>query len=312
MPYTHIPAMVNEVLYYLDCRPGNVVVDCTLGGAGHAKAILERIVPKGHLIGIDQDMDAIENAKETLKAYASDLTLFHGNFVQTSEALSLTGRDAADGMLLDLGVSLHQLKHSGRGFSFNNDEPLDMRMNTEADATAGDIINTMTQAHLVNIFKEYGEERWARQIARKIVSVRSREKIRTSGALAKLVSDTIPKKARYTGKIHPATRVFLSLRIAVNKELERLEQFLTTAVNLLRPNGRLCILSYHSLEDRIVKRYIRLMEKGCRCPPDLPKCICEGKPSVVNLTRKAVRPKNDEVEHNPMSRSARLRAVLKP
>ncbi len=311
MPYNHVPAMVREVLYYLNCRPGNVVVDCTLGGAGHAKRILEQIIPGGLLIGIDQDKDAIENAREILKPYASNLHLFHGNFVQVSEALSQKRVDAVDGMLLDLGVSLHQLKYSGRGFSFDKDERLDMRMNTESTTTAEDIINRLTREDLKNIFREYGEERRASQIARKIVSTRPHKRIRTSAELVELVRDAVPRKAQYGQRIHPATRVFMSLRIAVNKELERLEQFMATAVDLLKPTGRLCALSYHSLEDRIVKQHIRSMEKGCRCPPEFPTCVCDGKAVVVNLTRKPIRPGKEEIEQNPRARTARLRAAEK-
>jgi 16S rRNA (cytosine1402-N4)-methyltransferase len=311
MPYNHIPAMVCEVLQYLNCKPGNVVVDCTIGGAGHAKAILEQIIPGGLLIGIDQDKDAIENARETLKPYGSNVHLFHGNFVQASEALSQKRLDAADGMLLDLGVSLHQIKHSGRGFSFDKDERLDMRMNTESATTAEDIVNSLNQEDLKNIFRSYGEERWAGQVARKIVSARSHKRIRTSAELSELVRVAVPKRAQHGQQIHPATRVFMSLRIAVNKELERLEQFMSTAVDLLRPTGRLCVLSYHSLEDRIVKQHIRSMEKGCRCPPEFPTCVCDGEAVAVNLTRKPIRPGKLEIQQNPRARTARLRAAEK-
>ncbi|MBW1961943.1 MAG: 16S rRNA (cytosine(1402)-N(4))-methyltransferase RsmH [Deltaproteobacteria bacterium] len=311
MPYVHIPAMVHEVLQYLDCKPGKVIVDCTLGAAGHAKAILEQIIPNGFLIGIDQDKEAIESARDTLRRYSSNIELFHGNFVRISEALSAKRIDAVDGILLDLGVSLHQLKNSGRGFSFNKDEPLDMRMNTDSATTAADIVNNMSQEDLVNIFRVYGQERWARRIARAIVSVRSHKKIRTSAELAELVLKAVPKKHRYGQRIHPATRVFMSLRIAVNKELERLEQVLKVAVNLLKPKGRLCVLSYHSLEDRIVKQQIRLLEKGRSRDPYLQECICDGRASVVNLTRKPIRPSKKEIKQNPMARSARLRAIEK-
>ena len=311
MSYVHIPVMLEEVLQYLDCKPGHVVVDGTLGGAGHAKAILDRIIPGGLLIGIDQDKDAIENAREKLKSYASNLHLFHGNFIQSSEALSQKGIVSVDAILLDLGVSLHQLKYSGRGFSFNEDEPLDMRMNMNIRTTAEDIVKHMTEKGLIKILRDYGEERWARRISRKIISVRSRKAIRTSRELAELVQEAVPKKAQYSQQIHPATRVFMSLRIAVNQELERLDQFMRMAGNLLQPHGRLCVLSYHSLEDRIVKHRFKQMEKGCRCPPDFPQCICNEKPVVQVLTRKAVRPTKEEVKQNPPARSARLRAVEK-
>ena len=184
-------------------------------------------------------------------------------------------------------------------------------MNIKSQTAAEEIVNSMNEKGLIKILKDYGEERWARQISRKIVKERSRKKIRTSAELARLVREAVPKKARYGQKIHPATRVFKSLRIAVNQELEHLDQLMNTAGDLLRPKGRLCVLSYHSLEDRIVKHRLKQMEKGCRCPPDFPQCVCQGKPVVQNLTRKAVKPSNEEIEHNPSARSARLRAVEK-
>lgn len=311
MSYVHVPVMLEEVLQYLNCMPGQVIVDGTLGGAGHAKAILERIIPGGLLIGIDQDKDAIENAKETLAVFRENLHLFQGNFTQISEALAQKGIGSVDGILLDLGVSLNQLKNSGRGFSFNEDAPLDMRMNTNTSTTAEDIVNQTTEKGLIRILRDYGEERWARQISRKIISVRSRKKIRTSRELAELVREAVPKKAQYGRQIHPATRVFMSLRIAVNQELERLDQFMDTAGDLLNHHGRFCVLAYHSLEDRIVKHRFKELEKGCRCPPDFPQCVCNEKPVVQILTRKAVRPKDEEVRQNPPARSARLRAVEK-
>ena len=303
--------MLEEVLQYLNCKPGHVIVDGTLGGAGHAKAILERIIPGGLLIGIDQDKDAIENAKKALGSYGSNVHLFKGNFTRIYEALSQKEITSVDGMLLDLGVSLNQLKNSGRGFSFNKDEPLDMRMDMNVSTTAQDIVNQKTEKDLTKILRDYGEERWARQISKKIVSVRSRTKIRTSRELAELVREAVPKKAQYSQQIHPATRVFMALRIAVNQELERLEQFMDIAGDLLQPKGRLCVLAYHSLEDRIVKHRFKQMEKGCRCPPEFPQCICNEKPVVKILTRKAVKPKDEEVRQNPPARSARLRAVEK-
>ena len=311
MPYAHVPVMLEEVLQYLNCSPGQVIVDGTLGGAGHAKAILERIVPGGLLIGIDQDMDAIENARGALKSYGKNVHLFQGNFTQISEPLSQTGTASVDGILLDLGVSLNQLKNSRRGFSFNEDAPLDMRMNMNISTTAQDIVNQTTEKGLIKIFRDYGEERWARPIARKIISVRSRKTIRTSQDLADLVRQAVPKKAQYSQQIHPATRVFMALRIAVNQELKRLREFMDMSGDLLQPKGRFCVLAYHSLEDRIVKHEFKQMEKGCLCPHDFPQCICDRKPLVKILTRKAVRPRDEEVRQNPPARSARLRAVEK-
>ena len=311
MPYRHIPAMQREVLQYLNCRSGKTYVDGTLGGAGHARSILEKIGPRGLLIAIDQDIEAIENAQESLKAFKTKIRLFRGNFVQLPDALSQFGIDGVDGILLDLGLSLHQIKASGRGFSFQLDEPLDMRMNIETKETAADIINRAPEQDLKKIFKSYGEERWSGKIAKRIVAERSREAIGTSKKLAEIVMAAIPRGAMQRQRIHPATRVFMALRIAVNKELERLEAFMDVAFNLLNPTGRLCVISYHSLEDRIIKHRIRALEKGCQCPGDFPQCACGRERQVKNLTRKPIRPTALETEDNPMARSARLRAAEK-
>ena len=311
MPYPHVPVMQQEVVDYLNCRPGKIYVDCTLGGSGHARAILENISPNGVLIGIDQDVDAIENAEEMLKPYALNIRLFHGNFIQLPEFLERLEIAAADGILLDLGISLHHLRQSGRGFSFKGDEPLDMRMNVQTKTTARDIVNLWPERELRKIFKEYGEERWGRQTAHKIIAVRRQKRITTTKELVEIVCGVVPKQAAAKGRIHPATRVFMALRIAVNQELERLDQFMDMVADLLSPRGRFCALSYHSLEDRIVKHRIKRMEQECTCPPDFPRCVCEKKATVRNLTRKPKRPSKEEINNNPMARSARLRAMEK-
>lgn len=311
MPFKHIPVMLPQVLHYLNCKQGKIYVDCTLGGSGHARAICEKIAPDGVLIGIDQDIDAIQNATEVLKQFDLSIHLFHENFVHLPELLRQLRIAAVDGILLDLGISLHQLESSGRGFSFNKEEPLDMRMNIEASTKAEDLINSMEEKSLRNIFQEYGEERWAGQIARKIVKQRQRKAIRSSAELAQIICDAVPKKASFNQKIHPATRVFMALRIAVNRELERLDLFMENVADLLNPKGRLCVLSFHSLEDRIVKHRIKALEKTCVCPPDFPKCVCTQKKIVRSLTKKVVRPTKDEIEINPMARSSKLRAFEK-
>jgi 16S rRNA (cytosine1402-N4)-methyltransferase len=311
MPFKHIPVMLPQVLHYLNCKQGKIYVDCTLGGSGHARAICEKIVPDGVLIGIDQDIDAIQNATKVLKQFDLSIHLFHENFVHLPELLRQLRIAAVDGILLDLGISLHQLESSGRGFSFNKEEPLDMRMNIEASTKAEDLINSMEEKSLRNIFQEYGEERWAGQIARKIVKQRQRKAIRSSAELAQIICDAVPKKASLNQKIHPATRVFMALRIAVNRELERLDLFMENVADLLNPKGRLCVLSFHSLEDRIVKHRIKALEKTCVCPPDFPKCVCTQKKIVRSLTKKVVRPTKDEIEINPMARSSKLRAFEK-
>ena len=311
MSYRHIPAMLNEVVNYLNCRPGNVYVDGTLGGCGHARAICEKIIPGGTLIGIDQDIDAISNAETALKDYSSNIHLFHGNFERLRQFLEQIEIDSVDGILLDLGLSQHQIENSGRGFSFNKDEPLDMRMDIQSKITAEKLVNTLPQAELQKIFKEYGEERRAKQIARNIISIRRHKKISSSKQLAQIVVNSTPAKAASKSKIHPATRVFMALRIAVNKELERLMTFLDDVVEVLNPGGRLCVLSFHSLEDRIVKQHFKALEKGCTCPPKLPQCACGKEPQLRILTKKVVRPTEEEIAANPMARSTRLRTAEK-
>ncbi len=310
-PYRHISAMPKEVALYLDCAPGDIVVDCTLGGSGHAREICRKILPDGLLVGIDQDKDAIRNAEKTLEPFTADIRLFHGPFTRLPEFLSQLGLASVNAILMDLGLSLHHIEGSGRGFSFQKDEPLDMRMNQEARTRAETLVNGMNARELERIFREYGEERWSRAIARNIVRERKREPIRTTGRLARIIRAAIPGKAAAASRIHPATRVFMALRIAVNRELDRLRRFLEFAPDLLNPGGRLCVLSFHSLEDRIVKQRFKALEKGCTCPPGFPICACGREPMVRILTKKTVRPGPDEIAANPMARSTRLRAVEK-
>jgi len=306
MVYRHTSVMTAEVMTYLNCRPGKIYADCTLGGSGHARSILERIIPEGLLIGIDQDRDAIINAEKVLGPHTSHLRLFHDNFIRLPDILTQLDIASVDGILLDLGLSFYQLESSGRGFSFQKDEPLDMRMNVDADYRAADLVNQMSEKELKRIFTEYGEERWAGRIARRIVEKRKAKKIESSHHLAQIVCESVPKGSR---RIHPATRVFMALRIAVNQELQMLQLFMENVVNLLNPKGRLCVLSFHSLEDRMVKQQLNTWEKGCICPPDFPKCVCGKKKTVRCLTKKAIRPTEQEVKVNPMARSAKLRAM---
>jgi len=308
MPLKHIPVMISEVLHYLDCKPGKIYVDGTLGGAGHARAICSKISPGGVFIGIDQDIDAIKNAKNVLESFDITIRLFHGNFINLPEFLRQLNIKAVDGILLDLGISLHQIESSGRGFSFLRDEPLDMRMNKMSGITAEDLINTMDEKNLKKIFREYGEERWAGQIAKKIAASRKQKAIKSSRQLAQIVCDAVPKSS-FHQKIHPATRVFMAIRIAVNRELEMLNLFMENVADLLNPKARLCVLSFHSLEDRIVKHRLKTLEKGCVCPSDFPECICNQKPILRLLTKRVVRPSIEEIERNPMARSTKLRAA---
>lgn len=311
MNYGHVSAMLHEAVACLNCRPGGIYVDGTIGGAGHARAICLQIMPGGKLIGIDQDRDAIANAQTLLEPFAPDVHLYHGNFIHLPEYLQELRVDAVDGILLDLGLSQHQLEASGRGFSFQKDEPLDMRMDIRSPTKAADLVNDLGERELIRIFKEYGEERWSKRIAGAIVAARARGRLQTSRQLAEVVRAAVPRRAAAQQKIHPATRVFMALRIAVNKELERLETFLGTALDYLVPGGRFCVLAFHSLEDRMVKRRFKDLARGCICPPDLPLCACGQKPRARLITKKALRPSPEEVARNPMARSTRLRAVEK-
>ncbi len=314
--YKHTPVMLNEAIHYLNCQPGKIYVDCTLGGAGHTTAILEKILPGGMVLCMDQDKDAIANAENILNPHKEHIRLFHGNFIHLPEFLSELNIRSVDGILLDLGISFYQIDASGRGFSFNKDESLDMRMNLDTDMTAADLINESDEDDLARIFKEYGEERWSKRIARKIAERRKNHSIGSSRELAQIVCEAIPGGAARQQRIHPATRVFMAVRIAVNKELERLSEFIDNIVAkdngaILNPNGRLCIISFHSLEDRIVKQGFKFLESGCICPPDFPICVCNKEKIVNILTRKAVKPTQEEIAANPMARSAKLRVAEK-
>ena len=303
--------MLDEVVESLNCSPGKIMADCTLGGAGHASAICSRIFPGGLFIGIDQDPAAIEHAKDKLKSFGPDVKLFCDNFSNLATILSGLGVAAADGIVVDLGLSLHQITGSGRGFSFNRDEPLDMRMDPSSETTAEELVNRMPKKELEQLFRTYGEERWSRAISERIVRERRREPIRTSARLAKIVAAVAAGKQKGRWQIHPATRVFMALRIAVNRELERLESFLEEVEALLAPGGRLSIISFHSLEDRLVKHRLKAYARGCTCPPEAPVCVCGGRPVFHLLTKKGLKPTAEEVARNPMARSARLRIAEK-
>ena len=309
MAYRHVSAMTHEVMACLACRPGGTYADCTLGGSGHARAICEAIGPGGRLIGVDQDSDAIANAEIVLKSFAVDISLFHGNFTGLPDFLSELGIEAVDGILLDLGLSQHQIESSGRGFTFQKDEPLDMRMDQRSQKSAEDLVNTLSEKALTSLFQSYGEERWSKRIARAVISARRSKPIRTTGQLVDLVRQAVPGKAAAQQKIHPATRVFMALRIAVNDELACLDRFLTAGLDLLRIGGRMCVLSFHSLEDRMVKQRFKHWADPCTCPPDLPRCGCGAVQRVRLITRKVIRPSDEEIKSNPMARSTRLRCM---
>jgi len=311
MGFEHTSVMSQEVHEHQNLKPGNISVDCTLGGAGHAFATIKAILPDGLLIGIDQDLDAITHAEKTLQPFKKNVRLFHNNFSDLPEILNSNGIKGVNSILLDLGFSLNQLKNGNRGFSFNKNEPLDMRMDIRNDLTAFEIINSFQEDELINIFFKFGEEKFSRRIAKKIVETRRDTPIHTSSELAQIITNAIPAKFVYGQRIHPATRTFQALRIAVNRELERLETFMEIVPSLLLKGGRLCVISFHSLEDRIVKQALRKFESGCTCPKNLPICLCGFVPQMESIFRKPLVPTKEEIALNPMARSSKLRVAQK-
>ncbi|NMA65660.1 MAG: 16S rRNA (cytosine(1402)-N(4))-methyltransferase RsmH [Clostridiaceae bacterium] len=312
MEFEHKPIMLDECIEFLNIRPDGTYVDCTLGGAGHSSKILEKLGKNGLLIGIDQDENAIKAAGKRLsevKTYAN-YVIEHTNFENIREVIKKQKRDSVDGVLLDLGVSSHQLDEAERGFSYQHDAPLDMRMDRSNSMNAEILVNTLGQEELTRIIREYGEEKWASRIAEFIVRNREIQKIKTTGQLVEIIKAAIPAKARRTGP-HPAKRTFQAIRIAVNRELEVLENLLSDVVDILSPGGRIAVITFHSLEDRIVKRSFKEMSQNCICPKDLPQCVCGIKPKVKIITRKPVIPTDEELKENPRSRSSKLRVAEK-
>jgi 16S rRNA (cytosine1402-N4)-methyltransferase len=308
MKSRHIPVMVQEVIDYLITGDGGIYLDCTVGTGGHAASILEATSPHGRLIGIDIDPEAVMLAKERLSSYGDRVLLVHGNFADLGEILNRQGIAKVDGVLMDLGVSALQLDTPSRGFSFRDSGPLDMRM----DQTSGQpIYYDLTRksiAELAEIIRDFGEERWAKRIAVGIVEAGRKSPLTTTTRLAEIVEKSVP---RSSGNIHPATRTFQALRIYKNKELTNLKNGLDRAIPALRPGGRICVISFHSLEDRIVKHTFRALERGCTCPPEAPVCVCGRKPALKILTRRPATPREKEIKANPRCRSAKLRAAAK-
>ena len=308
VPVYHEPVMLREMLDALAVKPGGTYIDCTVGGGGHASGILERSAPDGILIGLDRDPDAMAAAAERLKTFGKRVILVQADFRDLLRVLAGLGVGNADGVLYDLGVSSHQFDDPERGFTYREDAPLDMRMDPGGGLTAADLVNTLPHDELARIIRQYGEERWAGRIAAFIVEERRHRPIRTTGDLVEIIKRAVPARARRQGP-HPARRTFQALRIAVNAELEALVSSLRQAVDVLKPGGRICVIAYHSLEDRIVKETFREMAAGCTCPPGLPVCRCGREPLLRVLTKRPQYPSPEEVAANPRSRSARLRAA---
>ena len=303
LPPTHIPVLLKETMEALAVQPGGRYIDCTLGAGGHAAAILEHSSPGGQLLGIDADPEAIKIARARLEAYSGSTLLINDNFANLQAICLKYDFFPVHGILFDLGLSSLQLNGNGRGFSFQHDAPLDMRLSPSQEVTAADIINTSPEAELAHLIRKYGEEGYSRQIAHRIVNQRP---IKTTLQLAQTIEQATGGRR---GRLHPATKTFQALRIAVNHELEHLEAALKQAINLLGFEGRLVLISYHSLEDRIVKQFMRQESMGCICPPGTPTCICGHTVSLRLINKRVITPSLVEVQLNPRSRSAKLRAA---
>lgn len=309
MEFEHKSVLLEEVIDGLRIKEDGIYVDGTLGGAGHSIEIVKRLT-SGKLIGIDQDLDALSKAKEVLSGYEDKVILKHSNYEKVDEILKEENIDKIDGILLDLGVSSYQLDEISRGFSHNNDAPLDMRMDKTSDKTAYDVVNKYSQKEIEDVIFKYGEERWAKRIAEFIINERKIKPIETTLELVSVIKKAIPKKVRMEG-IHPAKRTFQGIRIEVNRELEVLENSINKMVSLLNPGGRLVIITFHSLEDRIVKLAFKELYSDCICPEQAPICTCDKEREIEIITRKPIYPSKEEINNNKRSRSAKLRIAEK-
>lgn len=305
MKFKHVPVMLNEVLEGLNIKEDGIYVDGTLGGAGHSTEIVKRL-STGKLIGIDQDENAIKKSKEVLADYSDRTIIVKENFKNIKNVLNTLGINKVDGILLDLGVSSHQLDEEERGFSYNKDAPLDMRMDRGNAFSAWDVVNKYSEKELEKIIWDFGEEKWAKRIAKFIVEERREAPIDTTFELVSVIKKAIPKKVRSQGG-HPARKTFQAIRIEVNQEIDILKNSILNANEVLNESGRLCIITFHSLEDRIVKDTFKYLNKDCICPPEFPVCTCNKKRELKILTRKPIIPSEEEIETNPRSRSAKLR-----
>lgn len=306
--FSHVTVLLNETVGGLNIKPDGIYVDGTLGGGGHSEAICKQLGENGLLIGIDQDEDALKAAKERLEPYANRTLFVHNNFSNIKEVLESLEIEAIDGMMMDLGVSSYQLDEAERGFSYMNTGKLDMRMDRTQEFSAYEVVNSYTKEELFRIIKDYGEERWAKRVAEFIVDARQEKPVETTEELVSIIKKAIPAGARKDGP-HPAKRTFQAIRIEVNNELGILTETIKDITDVLNPEGRISIITFHSLEDRIVKNAFRDLSKGCKCPPELPICVCNSKPLLKVITRKPVAPSDQEIEANPRARSAKLRVA---
>lgn len=307
MEFNHYSVLLNETIENLNIKPDGIYVDGTLGGGGHAYQVASRLSEKGRLIGIDQDADAIAAAGERLKEFGDKITIIRSNYANMKEELHRIGMEKVDGIVLDLGVSSFQLDTPERGFTYRDENaPLDMRMDDRQSLTAKDIVNGYSEMELYRIIRDYGEDKFAKNIAKHIVQERAKKPIETTGELTEIIRASIPMKVQVTGG-HPAKRTFQAIRIELNKELEVLQNNLDDMIDLLNPGGRICIITFHSLEDRIVKTNFKRNENPCTCPSDFPVCVCGKKSKGKVVTRKPILPSEEELEVNSRSKSAKLR-----
>lgn len=310
MEFRHTPVLLNEVIENLNIRPDGTYIDGTLGGAGHSHEIATRLTSGGRLIGIDQDKDAVMAATKRLSGLADKVTIIRSNYENIPEIAKELGIEGVDGILLDLGVSSYQLDNPERGFSYNTDEPLDMRMDQDAAVSARTIVNTYSEEELTRILRDYGEEKFAARIAGAIVKKRQEKPLETTGELVKIIRACVPMKMQEKFG-NPCKRTFQAIRIACNRELEVLEDSIDGLIDLLNPGGRLCIITFHSLEDRICKNAFRRNENPCICPPQFPVCVCGRKSKGRVITKKAILPSEEELAFNKRSASAKLRVFEK-
>lgn len=307
MEFNHYSVLLNETIENLNIKPDGIYVDGTLGGGGHAYQVASRLSEKGRMIGIDQDADAIAAAGERLKEFGDKITIIRSNYANMKEELHRIGVEKVDGIVLDLGVSSFQLDTPERGFTYRDENaPLDMRMDDRQSLTAKDIVNGYSEMELYRIIRDYGEDKFAKNIAKHIVQERAKKPIETTGELTEIIRASIPMKVQVTGG-HPAKRTFQAIRIELNKELEVLQDNLDDMIDLLNPGGRICIITFHSLEDRIVKTNFKRNENPCTCPSDFPVCVCGKKSKGKVVTRKPILPSEEELEVNSRSKSAKLR-----
>lgn len=306
MDFKHISVLLDETIDGLDIKPDGIYVDGTLGGGGHSYEILKRLSPKGRLIGIDQDGEALKAAGERLKEFENQVTLVRNNYCEIDKVLKELNVKKVDGILLDIGVSSYQLDNLERGFSYKSDAPLDMRMDTRQELTAADVVNTYSENELFKIIKDYGEDKFAKNIAKHIVLARKEKPLETTKELSEVIKRAIPMKVQAKGG-HPAKKTFQAIRIEVNQELTVLKESIDKMIDLLKPNGRICIITFHSLEDRIVKTKFRENENPCTCPPNFPVCVCGKKSKGKVITRKPIVPSEDEIEENKRAKSSKLR-----